>query len=120
MKASRMKPSSSEHWAQNVQGHIRGLPKPGSMSEAAPIEVAEDEPGVDEGLLELSFWIQMMTWMKITNFPLRPHGFELAHESVFQVTSRRTTPWLMLSLGVKSFTTGLQLVGSRRSCETEC
>jgi hypothetical protein len=26
-----------EQWAQNVQGYMRGLPKPGSMSEAAPI-----------------------------------------------------------------------------------
>jgi len=26
-----------EQWAQNVQGYMRGLPKPGSMSKAAPI-----------------------------------------------------------------------------------
>ena len=26
-----------EQWAQNVEGYMRGLPKPGSMSEAASI-----------------------------------------------------------------------------------
>ena len=28
-----------EQWAQNVQGYMRGLHKPGSMSEAAPIRI---------------------------------------------------------------------------------
>jgi hypothetical protein len=34
-------------------------------------EESEDDTGVDEGLLELRCWIQMMTWMRITKFPLR-------------------------------------------------
>jgi hypothetical protein len=34
-------------------------------------EESEDEPGVDEGLLELRCWIQMMKGMRITKFPLR-------------------------------------------------
>ena len=28
-----------EQWAQNVEGYMRGFPKPGSMSEAAPIPI---------------------------------------------------------------------------------
>ena len=34
-------------------------------------EESEDKSGVDEGLLELRCWIQMMTWIRITKFPLR-------------------------------------------------
>ena len=34
-------------------------------------EESENESGVDEGLLELRCWIQMMTWMEITKFPWR-------------------------------------------------
>ena len=45
-----------------------------------------------------------------------PNGFELAEtppdvtRSLFLMSTRRT-PLLMISLGMKSFTTGLQLVG---------
>ena len=39
-----------------------------------------------------------------------PDGFELA-QAPLDESSRRRTPWLMHSPGVKLFTTGLQLVG---------
>ena len=46
-----------EQWAQNVQGYMtmRGLPKPGSMSEAVPI------------LFQLKQWCEKK-WVSMTDF----------------------------------------------------
>jgi len=81
------------------------------------LEESEDEPGVDErGLLHLRCWIQMMTWIKTTKFPLRSQtdssygNTSGCHsESVFDVDKENAVA--DDSLGMKSFTTGLQLVG---------